>query len=129
MDYRKIFLYLIIVLVAFWYWHSSEREEKARLAEFDRFVSVYAGTSVMAELYRNEPHRFYQSRDSIYAIYNYNADAVEQFESSFKDQEEEWVAVWEAIKLKTDSLIEYFNNNPVEHDPPDSSDTAGVQSK
>ncbi|MCP4568250.1 MAG: hypothetical protein GY841_11795 [FCB group bacterium] len=125
MDYRKIIFYLIVILAIIGWRYKTGRDEAARLAALDHFGSVYAGTVVVAELYRNEPQRFYDARDSIYAFYETNADSIAAFQASFEDREEEWSQVWNDIKIKTDSLIAYFKENPVKHDPPDSLEDAG----
>lgn len=123
MDYKKIILYLIIILAALGYWYKTGHDEEKQAELSDQFVNVYAATSVMAELYRNEPERFMQARDSIYKVYDFDADSIESFKQTFEDREEEWTHIWTIIRSKTDSLIEYFKANPVEH-PTDSADTA-----
>ena len=122
MDYKKIILYLIIILAALGYWYKTGQDDKKQAELSDQFTSVYAATSVMAELYRNEPERFMQARDSIYEVYDFNADSIEAFKQSFEDREDEWTGIWIVIRNKTDSLIEYYKANPVEH-PSDSADT------
>jgi hypothetical protein len=122
LDYKKLFIYLIIILAAAGYWYKSDRDEKKRAEASERFAEVYAAASVMAELYRSEPERFMTARDSIYELYNFNADSIEAFRQTFEKREDEWTQVWIVIKNKTDSLIEYFKANPVEHSVPDSID-------
>jgi hypothetical protein len=124
LDYKKIFIYLIIILAAAGYWYKSELDEKKRAKASELFAEVYASTSVMAELYRNEPERFMTARDSIYKAYSFNADSIEAFRQTFEDREDEWTQVWIVIKNKTDSLINYFKANPVERPVPDSIDMA-----
>lgn len=125
MDYRKIFFYLIIILGIVGWRYKAGRDEAARQAALDNFGSVYAGTVVVAELYRNEPQRFYRARDSIYALYEINADSITAFKVSLENREDEWIQVWNDIKIKTDSLIAYFKENPVTHGLSDSSDAIG----
>ena len=122
MDFRKIIFYLLIILAALGYWHKSGRDKQARMAEYDRFASVYAGTSVMAELYRNEPERFFAARDSIYALYKVSADSLNAFKAGFENREEDWSEIWKIIKDKSDSLITYYKEHPVAHNLPDSTD-------
>ena len=123
MDYRKFFIYLIIILAAVGYWYKSDRDDKRQAEASLKFADVYAATTVMAELYRNEPKRFTQARDSIYEVYRFNADSIRAFEKRFEDREEEWTLIWITIRNKTDSLIGYFQDNPIEH-PSDSADAA-----
>jgi hypothetical protein len=115
LDYKKIILYLIIILAALGYWYKTELDEAARTERALTFASVYAGTSVIAELYRNEPDRFIQARDSIYETYNFNADSIDKFKQSFEGREGEWVDIWNIVRTKTDSLIEYFKASPIEN--------------
>ena len=116
MDYRKIFIYLVIILAALGYWYKTNRNSQNKADAAEKFASVYAATSVMAELYRNELGRFIKARDSIFSEYNFNLDSIAAFKESFGDREEDWNPIWNTVKIKTDSLIEYFKNNPVEHD-------------
>jgi hypothetical protein len=95
------------------------RDDARHSDRVDRFVSVYSGTSVMSVLYRNEPERFYQARDSIFEEHRFNADSMEVLQEELEGEEENWSRVWSRIRHVTDSLIEYYRANPVEH-PPDS---------
>ncbi len=117
MDYRKIILYLIIILAAFGYWYKLKHDEKKAADEVIKFADVYAATSVMADLYRNEPGKFMQARDSIFKVYDYNEDSVRAFKDIYEGKEEQWTLVWNVIRTKTDSLIAYFKTHPVEHTP------------
>ncbi len=123
MDYRKFFIYLVIILAVAGYWYKTDRDEKIRAEASLKFADVYAATTVIAELYRNEPERFTRARDSIYEVYRFNADSIRAFEKTFEDREEEWTSIWSTIRNKADSLIGYFQDNPIEH-PSDSADTA-----
>lgn len=123
MDYRKIFLYFVIILIAAGWWYKGKRDEARYNDRIDRFVSAYAGTSVMSALFRNEPDRFYQARDSIFNQYQFTADSMEAFQETLEGEEEQWSQIWSRIKNKTDSLIEYYKVNPVEHFPDSSYDS------
>jgi hypothetical protein len=116
LGYRKIILYIVVLLVALGYWYKVARDEKRRLEQSDRFAAVYAGTAVMAELHRNEPDRFFRARDSIYRLYHVDYQWIGKFRRSHQDREEDWSVIWDAVKRKTDSLVEYFKLNPVKHD-------------
>jgi len=116
LDYKKIIIYLVILLAALGYWYKVFQDEKRGLEQTDRFASVYAGTAVMAELYRNEPDRFFRARDSIYNLYKIDSMWINEFRRSHQDREEDWSLVWDAVKRKTDSLVEYYKLNPVKHD-------------
>ena len=116
MDYKKIILYIVVLLAALGYWYKVSQDEKRGLEQSDRFAAVYAGTAVMAELHRNEPERFFQARDSIYKLYHVDNQWIEKFHRSHQDREEDWSLIWDAVKRKTDSLVEYFKLNPIEHD-------------
>ena len=86
-----------------------------REATDDRFASLYAGTAVVAELYRNEPERFVRARDSLYRLYDFTPQAVELLKQKWQGREEDWYPIWVAIKRKTDSLTQYFKAHPVGH--------------
>jgi len=124
LDYRKIILYLIIILAVLGYLYKSKQNEKNQAEKAERFAAVYAATSVMAELFRHEPERFMQARDSIYNAYNFDADSVEAFRQTFENREGEWNDIWLIVKIKTDSLIAHFRANPVIHD----TDTVNIAS-
>ena len=127
MDYRKIILYLILILAALGFWHKSRHDDKKQADKAERFASVYAGTSVMAELLRHDPQRFFRARDSICNVHNFNADSIEAFRLTFENREEEWNDIWLIIKIKTDSLIAHFRANPImtgNDTIPDMSDSA-----
>jgi len=81
----------------------------------DRFASLYAGTAVVAELYRNEPERFVRARDSLYRLYDFTPQAVDLLKQKWQGREEEWYPIWVAIKRKTDSLTQYYKDHPVSH--------------
>jgi hypothetical protein len=115
LDYKKIIVYLIIILAAAGYWYKTERDEKNRAEATDKFTHVYAATAVFAELYRNEPERFMQARDSIYEVYSFDADSINAFRITFDNKEEEWTQVWISIRRITDSLVDYFRADPIEH--------------
>ena len=123
MDYKKIIVYLIIILAAAGFWYKTERDEKNRAEAADKFTHVYAATSFLAELYRNEPERFIQARDSVYDVYNFNADSIEDFRTTFENREEDWNEVWISIRRVTDSLINHFKANPIGHPEKDPADT------
>lgn len=116
MDYKKLILYLVVILVGTGIWFTNDRNEKRRLAESERFAEVYAATSVMAELYRTEPGRFFAARDSIMAAHGVDSAWVRRFRDRFDGHEEKWTGVWDRIDVLTDSLIEYFKMHPVTHD-------------
>lgn len=122
MDYKKIIVYLIIILAAGGYWYKTDRDEKNRAEATDRFVHVYSAASVLAELYRNEPERFIQARDSLYNVYDFNADSIEAFRLTFENREEDWTEVWNSVRRVTDSLIDHFKANPIEHPDKDTAD-------
>jgi hypothetical protein len=120
MDYKKLAVYLLIVLIIFGFWYQHNRATHRRLEEYHRFASAYAGAAVMAELYRNEPERFQHARDSIYRVYNFTPTSIDQFQQSLKDHEEDWGLIWDAVRLKTDSLAKYYIAHPIMHPLPDS---------
>ncbi|MDD4050630.1 MAG: hypothetical protein PHR28_01860 [candidate division Zixibacteria bacterium] len=120
MNYKKLAVYLLIVLVIFGIWYKNTRDTKRRLHEYARFANAYAGAAVVAELYRNEPDRFLRARDSVYKIYDFTAASIDQFQQSLKNREEDWSLVWDAVRLKTDSLAKYYVAHPVTHPIPDS---------
>ena len=120
MNYKKLAVYLLIVLVILGIWYKNTRDTQRRLDEYARFAGAYAGTAVVAELYRNEPDRFLRARDSIYKLYDFTPASIEQFQQSMKGREEDWSLVWDAIRLKTDSLTKFYIAHPVTHPIPDS---------
>jgi len=114
-DYKKITIYLLIVIAIAGYWYVSRRQEEKRQQAYTRFADVYASTVVMAELYRNEPDRFFQARDSIYTVYHYSRQSVDNFLKKMKDREEDWSRIWADIKRRVDTLTDYYMDNPIEH--------------
>ena len=113
MDYKKIILYFLIIVIAAALWIKSSNQDKTVQQKAERFASVYAGTAVMAELYRNEPDRFFRARDSIYAQYGVDSAWVYNLKDELSGEEEKWDPVWSSIKNKVDSLIEYHKDHPV----------------
>jgi len=130
LDYKKIIIYLIIILAASGYWLKNRLDKQYREDTATKFAHVYAGTAVMKELYRHDPESFYHARDSIYREYDFNADSIEKYRKSFEGREEEWTPIWIHIRHLTDSLVDYFKANPLEPIPTDSSnvtDSGGEQ--
>lgn len=120
MNYKKLAVYLLIVLVVFGAWFKKNRDAARRVEEYGRFAEAYAGTVVVAELYRNEPDRFVRARDSIYQLYEFTPASIAQFQESLRGREEDWRMVWDAVHAKTDSLVKYYLAHPVIHEIPDS---------
>ncbi len=123
MDYKKITLYTIIILVGIGVWYKSKLDEGKREEEIERFAHVYASTTVMAELYRNEPEKFFVARDSILNEYDVDTVWLNRFQSSFDSREENWTMVFIRIQNIADSLVEYFKENPIEHDKVETGDS------
>jgi len=123
LDYRKIIAYLIIILAVLGYLYKTKQGEKNRAERAEKFANVYSGTSLMAELYRNDEAKFIEARDSIYQVYNFNADSVEAFRNTFRDREEEWNEIWIMVDNKTDSLIAHFRANQIDR----GSDSANIR--
>jgi hypothetical protein len=123
LDYKKLILYFIIIVVAVGIWFRNGLIEKRRLSDAERFAEVYAGTAVMAELYRNEPKEFFAARDSILSVHGVDSSWVRHFQNKFEGHEERWIAVWSRINAITDSLIEYYKEHPVTHDTTGAADT------
>jgi hypothetical protein len=126
LDYKKLILYLVVILVAVGIWFINDRNEKSRLAESERFAEIYAGTSVMAELYRTDPARFFSARDSILAAHGVDSAWVRRFKDKFEGHEEKWTGLWDRINIITDSLIKYFKEHPVIHDTTTAGDTSAI---
>lgn len=120
MNYKKLAVYLLIVLIVFGVWFKKNRDAARRMEEYGRFAEAYAGTVVMAELFRNEPERFIRARDSIYQVHGFTPASIAQFQESFRGREEEWRTVWDAVHARTDSLVKYYLAHPVIHEIPDS---------
>ncbi len=123
MDYKKLIIYLIVILMGVGVWFKRDRDEKRQLAVDERFAEVYAATTVMAELYRNEPERYFAARDSILTAHDVDSAWVFDFQSRYKDKEEKWTPIWARIQMITDSLIEYYKDHPVVHDSSAAADT------
>jgi hypothetical protein len=119
LNYKKIIVYLVIVIVAISLWLKSEMEESQRQEKVELFASVYAGTTVTAELYRNDPERFFIARDSIFAHHGVDSSWVSAFRQEFEGNEEIWTAAWDMIRIKVDSLVESFKNKSKAVDSPD----------
>ncbi|NMC43265.1 MAG: hypothetical protein GYA46_05040 [candidate division Zixibacteria bacterium] len=120
MNYKKLAVYLLIGLVAIGVWFKNNRDKARRVDDGNRFAEAYAGTVVMAELFRNEPERFVRARDSIYQVYGFTPASIAQFQESLRGREEDWRTVWDAVHAKTDSLVKYYLAHPVIHEIPDS---------
>lgn len=120
MNYKKLAVYLLIVLAVFGVWFKHNRDKARQMDEGSRFAEAYAGTVVMAELFRNEPERFVRARDSIYQAYGFTPASIAQFQESLRGREEDWRTVWDAVHAKTDSLVKYYLAHPVIHEIPDS---------
>lgn len=123
MDYKKIIIYIIVILVGVGIWFKRERDEKRQLADSERFAEVYAATTVMAELYRNEPQKFFAARDSILAAHGVDSAWVFDFRNKFEKNEEKWTGTWSRINAITDSLIAYYREHPIIHDTSSTADT------
>jgi hypothetical protein len=91
-------------------------DQKHRQEEAERFAHVYASTMVLAELYRNEPDKYFEARDSILADHDIDIAWMDRFRRSFEGREEKWAWVFVRIDNITDSLIEYFKEHPVDRD-------------
>ncbi|MCK5127428.1 MAG: hypothetical protein KAR42_14325 [candidate division Zixibacteria bacterium] len=123
MDYRKIFLYIVIIIAIAGFWYKSQLDEEVIAKSGDKFIQVYSSLAVLAELYRNEPDRYYQARDSVYSLYQFDGDSVTVFRETLEGTEDRWPDIWSKIRGRSDSLIEYFKSNPVDHPQPDSTDS------
>ena len=110
MDYRKIILYLLIAIIIAALWIKSSIEEKESGDKTEVFASVYAGTAFAAELYRNEPDRFFQARDSIFKLYGVDSAWGYELKGQLSEKDEEWDPVWAIINNKVDSLVENYKN-------------------
>jgi len=116
LDYKKIAVYIIIILVGIGIWYKNRLDENQRREEAERFAHMYAGTMVTAELYRNEPDKFFDARDSIMREYGVDTTWVNRFRHAYEGSEEKWVPVFIRIHNIADSLIEYFKENPIDRD-------------
>jgi hypothetical protein len=116
-DYKKIAVYLLIILVGLGLWYRSKVNEARRAEQYNRFAELYAVTSVMAELYRKTPQQFYPIRDSLYRHYRMDADSVAKLKKTLEGREEEWLPIWEIIKQKMDSLMAYYRDHPLGQQP------------
>jgi len=121
--YKKLIILVLIVVIGLGFWYGRRQSEKNRYRRYDSLAHVYAETSVMAELYRNEPQLFYAARDSLYRLYDFNPESIMALRNSLANREEDYSYVWQVIKRKTDSLVEYYKAHPIEHTLPDSLDT------
>jgi len=116
LDYKKLIIYLIVILVGAGIWFRNDRNKKRQAAEAERFAEVYAGTTVMAELFRNDAAKYFDARDSILATHDVDSAWVFEFKNRFAGDEEKWTGIWNRIEAITDSLIEYYKDHPVAHD-------------
>ncbi len=123
LNWKKIIVYLAIIAVAVGLYYKNKQDANEQTAKFDKIGSFYAELSVAAELFRNEPERFYTARDSLFFKYNLTADSITAFKKLLAGREEKWQTVWLLAKNKTDSLVAYFKEHPVEHDTVDVGDT------
>lgn len=123
MDYKKLIIYLIIILMGVGVWFKRKQDEGRQLADSERFAEVYAATTVVAELYRNEPEKFFAARDSILAAHGVDSTWAFDFRKKFEGNEEKWTGIWSRIEMITDSLIGYYKEHPVAHDTSGASDS------
>lgn len=120
MDYKKIAIYALIILAGFGYWYKTRLDDTRNAENGDRFASVYAATTVMAQVHRTDSAGFFSARDSIYSVYDVDSIWINDFSQSMENNEEQWTAIWIMIKNKTDSLIEYYRANPAHRPEADS---------
>jgi len=113
LDYRKIILYLLIVVVAGGLWLKSSSEKRSRQGQAELFSTVYAETVVMAELFRNEPDIFFLKRDSIFQVYGVDSAWLYDFRNEMETEEEKWSSIWNNVKIKVDSLTEFYKRHPI----------------
>ena len=125
MNYGKIIICLIILVVGAAFWNRARENNRIYQHQADNFARVYAATAVVAELYRLEPDRFLRARDSIYASYQFNSDSMRNFHQRLAGQEEKWGEVWQQVWNLVDSLTHYYRDHPVSHPPADSGGSAG----
>ena len=123
MNFKKIIIYAVLILAAIGYWYMRKDSRKEKIALYDRFATLYAETSVLAELYRNEPDKYIEARDSIYHLYGLNAESAESLKASLERDDADWGYIWAAVNRKTDTLVRYYLTHPVTHAAPDSADT------
>ncbi len=112
MDYKKIAIYALIILAGFGYWYKTRLDDTRKAENEDRFASVYAATSFMAQVHRADSAGYFSARDSIYRVYDVDSSWINDFAQSMENKEDQWTAIWIMIKHKTDSLIEYYRANP-----------------
>jgi hypothetical protein len=121
LDYKKIAIYALIILAGFGYWYKTRLDDTRKSENEDRFASVYAATSFMAQVHRADSAGYFPARDSIYRVYDVDSSWINDFVQSMENKEDQWTAIWIMIKHKTDSLIEYYRANPA---PPPVVDSA-----
>ncbi len=119
MDYKKILIYLILIVLLAGLWLRSETSQKEFIKKADVFTSVYASSAVLAELYRNRPEHYYMTRDSIYRENGVDSVWMFDFARRLEGREENWDRIWDEIYRKVDSLATFYKTNPVRPQPPD----------
>ena len=110
LDYKKLVILALIILTGVGYRWISINRRQDRQRQADLFASVYAGTAVMAELYRKEPPRFLQARDSILSEYGIDSLWPADYQKKNLGREEEWSLIWETIQRKVDSLVQIYRS-------------------
>lgn len=119
MDYKKIIIYIVIILAGLGYWYGRKMYLSRNDAYYDRIAGLYAETAVMAEIHRLQPETFVWVRDSLYRHYQLTPDAYDSLQQELIGREEEWGKIWGKIKKKTDSLVKYYQDSLPQPPPPD----------
>ena len=108
MHYLRIILVLILAAVIFFgYRYIRDSREAERQAKYSQFAGVISEVSIAAELYRNDKDSFLVVRDSILKKYNLTLTDISDFRNRLKDNQEEWLEIWNDISPITDSLVKY----------------------
>jgi hypothetical protein len=126
LNYKRLFFYLAILLIAAAVWYGIEYSKRKEAERKERFVNVYAGIATVTEIYRDHPGLMARARDSIFYLYRFNADSMKTFREEFEGQEEKWTLIWDDIRIRVDSLANiYLNNMPqLPENSPDTDSTS-----
>lgn len=97
----------MVLLAAAFYGYSYFRDKAVdkKAAEYRRFASVTAETSVAAELYRNYHDSFLVARDSILNKYAMTLEDIAAFRARISKNQPEWGKVWFLVDSINDSLV------------------------
>jgi len=97
------FILLGVAWLGYHYGRAYVHEREA--AEQDRMARLTARVWVATAIYRNEPDRYIQYRDSLLAVERISRDDLDTFLKRFENKPEEYLPFTLAVQAYVDSLV------------------------